>query len=829
VDVAGLSVLRRGQIGLLSLCALGVIVFTLAISPSADAFTILGQPSSTSFFADPGEANGLTVSLVSGPVDCPAPHTDPCYQFTDTGAASVVTLGGCTAAPGLPGTAVCDAAASLFIDTGDQADTVEVDLAVPAEIVGGDGNDRIVGGFGPDKLTGGEGDDDLAGREGDDTLIGEFFADDPSTGSNTLDGGPGADALYGGGGADTLRGGPDNDNLYGYGGDDPELSGGEGNDLVSGGPGADHLFGNEGDDQLGTAQRDVSDDSLESGDDTIDGGPGHDQIFPGPGPKGGVTDGDILDGGEGSDVVSYSRRGAREPLALSLDAIANDGAVGEADNLQQFETVIGGSGDDTLIGSPNADTLDGGNGSDRIEGLAGNDLLIGGNGDAGGDSLAGGDGADQLLGGAGNDELSGDSGPDVLDGGSDADDLDGGSGNDVITGGSGADSLDGGSGNDRLRGGDPFTGIDDADILDGGEGDDDLRGGGGNDELTGGPGRDLMSGEQGIDTASYATASRGVRVTLDGLPNDGENGGKEGDNVLPDVENVSGGGFQDTYTGSGDPNTLDGASGEDYLNGRKGADNLLGGGSRDVIFSRDGVADTVNCGPRVDFAIVDSKDHVNSNCERRDNGERNRPVFAKAVVVDPSQGADQFGLQGMSRDVPLEGKIDLPLESRIDATRGQINVTAAGEADNPPDALAVSGGASDVSRGVGGLADLRLIGDLSGCRASASKFGGHDSRRGTSRRLHGHRPPPNQPRAIESAANRPVRSSARTGRAAVPITGRASRATPTSSVTDWIVEDRCDGTVTRVKQGSVVVLDFKRQREVRLHAGDSYLARDPIG
>jgi hypothetical protein len=47
-------------------------------------------------------------------------------------------------------------------------------------------------------------------------------------------------------------------------------------------------------------------------------------------------------------------------------------------------------------------------------------------------------------------------------------------------------------------------------------------------------------------------------------------------------------------------------------------------------------------------------------------------------------------------------------------------------------------------------------------------------------------------------------------------------------VADWTVEDRCDGTLTHVNQGSVTVLDFKRQREIDLRAGESYLARDSI-
>ncbi len=43
--------------------------------------------------------------------------------------------------------------------------------------------------------------------------------------------------------------------------------------------------------------------------------------------------------------------------------------------------------------------------------------------------------------------------------------------------------------------------------------------------------------------------------------------------------------------------------------------------------------------------------------------------------------------------------------------------------------------------------------------------------------------------------------------------------------TKWLVTDRCDGTLTQVKQGSVLVRDFKRKRNVLVKAGKKYLAR----
>ena len=43
--------------------------------------------------------------------------------------------------------------------------------------------------------------------------------------------------------------------------------------------------------------------------------------------------------------------------------------------------------------------------------------------------------------------------------------------------------------------------------------------------------------------------------------------------------------------------------------------------------------------------------------------------------------------------------------------------------------------------------------------------------------------------------------------------------------TKWVVIDRCDGTLTQVKQGSVLVRDIKRHKNVIVRAGKQYLAR----
>jgi hypothetical protein len=55
--------------------------------------------------------------------------------------------------------------------------------------------------------------------------------------------------------------------------------------------------------------------------------------------------------------------------------------------------------------------------------------------------------------------------------------------------------------------------------------------------------------------------------------------------------------------------------------------------------------------------------------------------------------------------------------------------------------------------------------------------------------------------------------------------GRYSAATVRGTVWDTI--DRCDGTLTRVHRGTVIVNDFARHKTVTVRAGRSYLAKAP--
>lgn len=198
-----------------------------------------------------------------------------------------------------------------------------------------------------------------------------------------------------------------------------------------------------------------------SGSNRFDGGPGDDYIDAGLGcGEGGLIDeGSAPNGSDtftGRGVVSYARRTAS--LEASLDGRRNDGEAGEQDKIGRSVDVVGGEGDDLLVGNRSPNRLAGGGGSDELRGGAGPDVLSAAalTSDGFGAARAVGGGADstadRLHGGNGDDALTGSAGPNVLEGGRGEDTLSGLGGPDLlVTADRSADVLRCGRGLDRSR------------------------------------------------------------------------------------------------------------------------------------------------------------------------------------------------------------------------------------------------------------------------------------------------------------------------------------------------------------------------------------------
>jgi Ca2+-binding RTX toxin-like protein len=399
------------------------------------------------------------------------------------------------------------------------------------EIFGYKGADIIFGSLGADRIDGGQDDPTLADRFGDtvdyskshgplqinlqqivqhgghaegdqlyfiENVIGSIYNDEmrASASTNLLEGGRGADTIYGWLGhgmasyagsrapvqidlnVTTQHGGDaEGDQLY----DISDVLGSAYDDTIIGNWAANDLFGS-------------------AGNDTFQGGTSNDHIV----------------GGEGRDTIRLDTYGGSTSVFVALadgEALgyASYSSTGEQDTLVSIENAIGTKYRDEMYGN-SADN--------EFQGLGSGDDIHGGGGS---DTLWGGSGGDTLSGDAGRDRLFGENDDDILTGGGEADELDGGDGYDTATYesstsgvtvsllpgqvGSGGDAQ-----GDTLVRIEHLTGSAFSDSLTGDAGFNILKGGDGNDTLSGGDGRDVLIGGKGDDTLSGG--SDGARDTF---------------------------------------------------------------------------------------------------------------------------------------------------------------------------------------------------------------------------------------------------------------------------------------------------------------------------
>jgi Ca2+-binding RTX toxin-like protein len=781
---------RRRRLTYVALVA--AVVLAIADAPAARATAAVGLFGSQLVY---GEALGQDDEDLTITFDGTA------YQFSDPGTTILPVTAECVDPGGLGHLITCTPGAieGLQVAVGNGDDRVTVEGPTPSFLCGGDGNDHLVGGPVDDTLVGGPGVDDLSGRAGVDDLIAEATSDcvdQPGQGgatTNTLDGGDGVDFLYGGPGDDTMLGGSDHDFVFGFGGadqisggggadelvglDGPDrLSGGEGDDVLSGGAGDDRLLGDAGNDELGAIVLIELEGnefaSVDDGDDDMDGGTGDDALAGGP----------VVPGG--TRVFGYRT----QPPPAVLQTASPNGA----------DTLHGGPGRDQVTYEMRLGPLDVTLDGVRNDGAPGEGDLV----DVDVEALTGGPGPNRLVGSAADNRLDGAGGPDVLVGGDGMDRLDGGAlgeAADDLDGGLGPDELDGGPGDDRLAGAagsDRLIGGGGNDVLDGGSGDDLVNGGAGDDTLRDSAGANTLDGEAGADLADYGASERPVSAVLDARRNDGA----EGRDQLIHIESLRGGAAADVLRGDASANTIDGGAGNDVIDGGPGVDVVRAGPGRDAVRSRDDGRDEVACGPGADFAAVEALDTLartpRERCERADNGETRRPKARRFAVLRPRACEVAVSFPRTDWFVPVQDDIRLPFGSRVRADGCAASIATVGVDRRRIAVATLSAGAVMVrqprSRRL--LTEMRLFGgDFRRCNPSA-------------RRSH-----------------LSIRQGRVQLRGAFRIRGRYSEARTTGAA--LLVEDRCDGTLTRVISGTARVLDLPGGGQVTVRRGGRHLAR----
>ncbi|MFN3210920.1 MAG: calcium-binding protein [Roseovarius sp.] len=279
-------------------------------------------------------------------------------------------------------------------------------------------------------------------------------------------------------------------------------------------------------------------------------------------------------------------------------------------------------------------------------------------------------------------------GPDILNGTDGDDSIDLLAGNDVYSGGDGDDFVFGNDGEDSI------SGDNGNDTLMGGADNDTLRGGAGDDVLDGGGGGDVLDGGDGYDIASYASATRSVRVDLQNPAisyNDGF-----GDTFISIEEFRTGDGI-DQLRGDENDNIFRTGGVSDRLYGRGGDDMLFGEAGADAFYGGLG-ADTMTGGAdagRSDRYIYFNAAETGVNMGNRD------------VITDFVSGEDRIEIRRIDADITQGFKqfFDFIGDAAFSGTAGELRFQQAGgitlvQADRDGD------GAADMEIELTGTIDL---------------------------------------------------------------------------------------------------------------------------
>jgi hypothetical protein len=178
------------------------------------------------------------------------------------------------------------------------------------------------------------------------------------------------------------------------------------------------------------------------------------------------------------------------------------------------------------------------------------------------------------------------------------------------------------------------------------------------------------------------------------------------------------------------------------------------------------------------------------------------PAFARTVVLTPVSGRVLIRLPAASSGfVRLSAVRVVAVGTVVDTTAGRVSLTSA----TPPPGYAQTGQffrgifTVEQNRADAGLVNLVIRDPLKTGLCSG--------------------------RAAHSAAlsQRVLGLLRGVAKGRFRTTGRFSSATVRG--TDWGVRDRCDGTLTVVREGVVVVRDFRLKKTVAVPAGHTYLAK----
>jgi hypothetical protein len=190
-----------------------------------------------------------------------------------------------------------------------------------------------------------------------------------------------------------------------------------------------------------------------------------------------------------------------------------------------------------------------------------------------------------------------------------------------------------------------------------------------------------------------------------------------------------------------------------------------------------------------------------------------RVVSGKVLIKYPPGKAPPGG--STTKFGPLTGAVNVPMGSVIDTTQGRIALTSAADTGGTKTQTAdFYDGIFQVKQSVPKkkpkkpvalITDLNLKDQIARSQCAALKgarSAAVDKKKG--------------PKSVLGKLWGSGKGKFRTN-------GKYSSATVRGTI--WLVEDRCEGTNTKVRRGVVAVRDFKRKKTLSVKAGHSYLAR----
>jgi FG-GAP-like repeat/FG-GAP repeat len=192
-----------------------------------------------------------------------------------------------------------------------------------------------------------------------------------------------------------------------------------------------------------------------------------------------------------------------------------------------------------------------------------------------------------------------------------------------------------------------------------------------------------------------------------------------------------------------------------------------------------------------------------------------RVVSGKVLIKYPAGKAPPGG--STTKFGPLTGAVNVPMGSIIDTTKGRIALTSAADtAGKKTQTAEFYDGIFQVKQSVPKkkpkkptalITDLVMKGEIA--RSQCAPLKGARSAALDAKKKKG-------PKSVLGKLWGNGKGKFRTN-------GKYSSATVRGTI--WLVQDRCDGTLTTVKRGTVSVRDIKRKKTVSVKAGHSYLAR----